>query len=104
MFELNLTGIRIKFSIIWQEICDTGRGGLSGGDADEVVTQMIHPDDREEFLEFWSLDRMAACLQEEGRTISLKTVTRKIKNRRKLLLGYPDRSAAYPGESMTTRS
>ena len=40
--------------------------GSLGAMLDEVVTQMIHPDGREEFLEFWSLDRMAACLQGRG--------------------------------------
>lgn len=80
LFELNLTRdtYKILYHLAGKYVIPAEEGSL-GAMLDEVVTQMIHPDDREEFLEFWSLDRMAACLQEEGEDHILKKRLRKLK-------------------------
>ena len=110
LFELNLTRdtYKILYHLAGKYVIPAEEGSL-GAMLDEVVTQMIHPDDREEFLEFWSLDRMAACLQEEGEDHILKKRLRKLKTDGSycwviqivvpLIQGEPD--VLYPGHRRT---
>ncbi|WP_125140771.1 EAL domain-containing protein [Clostridium transplantifaecale] len=80
LFELNLT--RDTYKILYHQsgkyVIPAEEGALKRM-MEEVVDGMIHPDDREGFLEFWDLDRMFDTLQEEGADRILKKQLRKLR-------------------------
>lgn len=80
LFELNLT--RDTYKILYHQagkyVIPAEEGELQKM-MEEVVDGMIHPDDREGFLEFWNLDRMFDTLPEEGTDRILKKQLRKLR-------------------------
>lgn len=80
LFELNLT--RDTYKILYHQagkyVIPAEEGELKKM-MEEVVDHMIHPDDREEFLEFWNLERMFHTLQGEESDRILKKQLRKLK-------------------------
>lgn len=80
LFELNLT--RDTYKILYHQagkyVIPAEEGELKKM-VKEVADGMIHPDDREGFLEFWDLEGMFDTMQEEGADRSMKKQLRKLR-------------------------
>lgn len=78
LFEMNLTRdtYRILYHMTGKFAVPANEGVLSRMLKDAAVN-LVHPEDREEFQEFWKLERLLECLQKEGS--ELKKQFRKLK-------------------------
>ncbi|MBS6644283.1 MAG: EAL domain-containing protein [Clostridiaceae bacterium] len=80
LFELNLT--RDSYKILYHtegKYVIPAKEGRMGEMRTDVADHMIHPEDRERFLEFWNLESVISRIQEENGSHVLKGEFRKRK-------------------------